>query len=150
MKEVIIFLFLFLIVFVFVLVVVNGRYIYIQLKYHFIGPPPALSGPVGTLRGPGGIDFPKRIIIPSIGVEAPIISAESTNENIIQRALGKGVVLYPDSNLILGHSSAFPWYKGDYGSVFSLLNKLEKGALKEARKYNWDQTAKIALSILKL
>jgi len=27
--------------------------------------------------------------------------------------------------IILGHSSAYPWYKGAYGSVFSLLNKLE-------------------------
>ena len=29
--------------------------------------------------------------------------------------------------IILGHSSAYPWYQGNYGSVFSLLNKLGEG-----------------------
>ena len=27
----------------------------------------------------------------------------------------------------MGHSSAYPWYKGNYGSVFALLGKLNPG-----------------------
>ena len=28
---------------------------------------------------------------------------------------------------MLGHSSAFPWYNGDFGAVFALLSKLKVG-----------------------
>ena len=46
-----------------------------------------------------------------------------------------GVVHYSDTakpglpgvSIVLGHSSAFPWYKGDYGAVFALLSKLNVG-----------------------
>lgn len=124
MKEFIIFFLIFLIVFSFVLIVVNGRYIYIQLKYHFIGPPPVFSESVSYEIEAKNWE---RLVIPSIGIEAPIVLPESITEYSIQKALEKGVVQYPDSNIILGHSSAYPWYKGNYGSVFSLLNKLEKG-----------------------
>ncbi|MCX6729977.1 MAG: sortase [Candidatus Portnoybacteria bacterium] len=29
--------------------------------------------------------------------------------------------------VIMGHSSAYPWYSGSYGSIFALLNKLNIG-----------------------
>ena len=67
------------------------------------------------------------MISSKIGVEAPIVLTSALDEGTIQIELEKGVVRYPNSNVILGHSSAYPWYKGNYGSVFSLLNKLEKG-----------------------
>ena len=46
------------------------------------------------------------------------------------------MIYWPDSSLpneegttiIIGHSSAFLWYRGQYGSVFSLLNHLEQGS----------------------
>jgi len=126
MKEFIIFLFLFLIVFSFTLFIFNGRFIYAQLKYHFLGPSPISFKPDIQLQ---------KLAIPTIGVEAPIVLPESIDEYTLQRALEKGVIYWPESDLpdeegvviILGHSSAYPWYQGNYGSVFSLLNRLEKG-----------------------
>jgi LPXTG-site transpeptidase (sortase) family protein len=118
MKEVFIFLLIFLIIFVFALIIFNGRFIYAQIKYSFLGSPSIKEGTE--------IGLPERLLIPSIGVDVPIVLVEDNDEYIIQKALERGVILYPDSNIILGHSSAYPWYKGEYGSVFSLLNKLEK------------------------
>ncbi|PIR41580.1 MAG: hypothetical protein COV31_00525 [Candidatus Yanofskybacteria bacterium CG10_big_fil_rev_8_21_14_0_10_46_23] len=73
--------------------------------------------------------------IPAIGVTAPIVFEESLNSEVIINRLQEGVVRYAASpvpgekgtSVILGHSSAFPWYKGKYGSVFALLGKLEIG-----------------------
>ena len=75
------------------------------------------------------------IKIPKINIEAPVIFEDSRNPNIVLKRLEEGVVHLGDTaipgeegtSVILGHSSAFPWYKGNYGSVFALLNKLEKG-----------------------
>ncbi len=73
--------------------------------------------------------------IPAIGAKAPIIIERSADQNIIFKDLEEGVVHYADSPLpgqkgtaiILGHSSAYPWYKGHYGSVFALLSNLKVG-----------------------
>lgn len=139
MKELVIFIIIFLIVFGFAFVVFNGRFIYAQLKYQFLGTSKISFEPRKEFQ-------PQRLVIPAIGVEAPIILPENTDEYILQKALEKGVVLYPNSNIILGHSSAYPWYKGDYGSVFSLLNKLEKGdeifLFSENKKYTYQVTDK--------
>ncbi len=57
------------------------------------------------------------------------------NNDRIYSNLEKGVVHYSDTAkpgnpgvaVILGHSSAYPWYKGNYGAVFALLSKLKIG-----------------------
>lgn len=121
MKEALIFFLIFLVVFVLALVVFNGRFIYAQIKYNALGIKQL------TTSNEQRTVLLNRLIIPKLGVDTPIVSPESTDEFIIQKSLEQGVVLYPDSNIILGHSSAFPWYQGNYGSVFSLLNRLEKG-----------------------
>ena len=139
MKEILIFVFILLIVFVFVIAIFNGRFIYAQLKYSFIGMPPAFS----DIKQKSSLLFlkdkeeivPNRLVIPSLGIEAPIIFSPSINEAVLQKALEGGVVYYPGSSflgengtmVILGHSSAYPWYKGQYGSIFALLNKLNPG-----------------------
>lgn len=139
MKETIIFLFLFLAVFGTLLFVFNGRFIYTQIKYFFLGPAPIvtdiqISDKTGDRMSPEFLQIPQRLIIPMLGVDAPIIWPDSVNEKSLQYALEKGVVFWPGSVLpeekgtiiILGHSSAYPWYKGAYGSVFGLLDRLEK------------------------
>lgn len=73
--------------------------------------------------------------IPSINVKAPIVMEASTNTDAIYKRLEDGVVHYSGTanpgeegtSVILGHSSAYPWYKGSYGSVFALLSNLKKG-----------------------
>lgn len=76
-----------------------------------------------------------RLVIDQIGVNAPIIFNVPDDNDIIYKRLEDGVVQYsvsakpgmPGTGLILGHSSAYPWYKGKYGAVFALLNKLKPG-----------------------
>lgn len=77
------------------------------------------------------------LVIDSIGVHAPIVFNVPDNNDLIYNNLEKGVVHYsntakpgePGAAIILGHSSAYPWYKGDYGAVFALLSKLKVGDL---------------------
>lgn len=126
MKELVVFIIIFLIIFSFVLFVFNGRFIYAQIKYSVLGPEPVKDETFfWGLPVSDGVDASIRLIIPVIGIDAPIVLANTTDKHIIEKELEKGVVRYPDSNIILGHSSAYPWYRGSYGSVFSLLNKLQ-------------------------
>ncbi len=77
------------------------------------------------------------LVIDSIGVNAPIVFGVPTNNDAIYQQLENGVVHYASTpkpgtrtqglSIILGHSSAYPWYRGKYGSVFALLNKLKSG-----------------------
>ncbi len=78
------------------------------------------------------------VIIPKIGVNAPVIPDVSTvNEKEYMDALRKGVAhargtAYPgeDGNMFLfAHSSLNFWQLGPYATVFNLLNKLEKDDL---------------------
>jgi len=144
MKEGLIFLFLFVIIFAFCLFIFNGRFIYAQLKYRFLGPPP-ISSETEIIKEQNSFvkidtkeesdQIPRRILIPALGIEAPIVWPEDNNESSLQMALEKGVAFWPESSLlgergtiiILGHSSAYPWYRGNYGSIFSLINKLNLG-----------------------
>lgn len=78
---------------------------------------------------------PNNISIPKINVDAPILYPESDEKKDILIALKEGVVIYPGSALpgekgatiILGHSSKPIFHSGKYDTVFSLINKLDKG-----------------------
>lgn len=79
------------------------------------------------------------VYIPKIKIKAPIVFPDTNDSNKLLKWLEKGVVHYPDSAMfgdpptgggvaiLLGHSSAYPWYRGNYGSVFALLEKLQAG-----------------------
>ncbi|MFH1429084.1 MAG: sortase [Candidatus Margulisiibacteriota bacterium] len=74
------------------------------------------------------------IYIPKINVKAPIVIGNSTDQAQALKDLQKGVLLYPGSALpgqggtttIIGHSSS-NWPTAKYGTIFSLLNKLNNG-----------------------
>lgn len=77
------------------------------------------------------------IIIPKIGVRAPIIASRSAKAKDVLEDLKSGAVLYPGSakpgsrtgkTVILGHSADYVirLYESDYPTVFSLIDKLEK------------------------
>lgn len=75
------------------------------------------------------------LVIDRIGVRAPVVFNVPDNNDLIYDALERGVVQYsttarpgePGVSIMLGHSSAYPWYNGDYGAVFALLSRLNPG-----------------------
>jgi len=85
---------------------------------------------------PGEVIPPdSQIVIPKIGITAPIIFLASRNEQEIQNNLTRGVVHYSGTakpgevgnSFITGHSSNFWWVKGNYNYVFVNLDKMAAG-----------------------
>jgi len=88
------------------------------------------------LPGIGGKAEPNNtLFIPKIGVEAPIMFAQSKKPAEINKLLLDGVVHYPDTAnpgeignvFITGHSSYYWWSRGEYNTIFSILDKLVIG-----------------------
>ena len=75
-----------------------------------------------------------QISIPKINVTAPLLFAENSNEQYLQKLLKQGVVAYPGSvlpgkegiSIMLGHSAPSGWPKINYDWVFSDLNELKE------------------------
>lgn len=75
------------------------------------------------------------LVVPKIGVTAPIMLPNSNQESVIQENLRNGVVHYygtakpgeVGNSFITGHSSNYWWEKGSYNYVFANLNKLAIG-----------------------
>lgn len=137
------FLAIFLGTFILVFGLLNTRYLYANVRY-WVDPGTIvtkdsldkarllpLAGDISTKPLPDHA----QLVIDSIGINAPIIFGVSTDDNDVYNNLEKGVVHYSSTprpgqkgvSVVLGHSSAYPWYKGHYGSVFALLNKLNPG-----------------------
>lgn len=82
---------------------------------------------------------PDMIAIPSLGIEAPLVYVEATDETTFQAGLALGVVHYPSTAkpgeygnaFFFGHSSDFPTKPGNYKTVFALLPEIEPGAVIE-------------------
>ena len=74
-----------------------------------------------------------RLIIPKIGVDAPIIwgvDESQSVENLQQGVMLIGSTCKPVENknvFLSGHSSNYWWNAGDYNSVFALLPQLTEG-----------------------
>lgn len=144
----------FSIFFIAILAILNSRFVSAELKF-WLNPPKPLAittspapsltpsptanqeKPVqnNTVQNKPVVSDSYVIAIPSLGVRAPIILEKSQDPNIIFNRLEEGVVHSSNSplpgetgtSIILGHSSAYPWYKGSYGSVFALIGKLNPG-----------------------
>lgn len=95
--------------------------------------PPLTPVPTSTpTPAPIKYDEPK-IMIPKIGIEAPIML--DVNEDSVLSALERGVAHIGGTakpgemgnTFIVGHSSNYPWAKGDYNHIFSLLDELVNG-----------------------
>lgn len=75
------------------------------------------------------------IVIPKIGVDAPVIFPQSRDLNILNTALASGVVHYPGSALpgetgnvfIFGHSTGLPVVHNKNYEVFNRVKELKKG-----------------------
>ena len=142
--------------FVVFLLVFNSQLIYSQALYLYSRSPFApkpqtavvptlpVEAPTQTAQVVGPENL---IIIPKIGVTAPLIFPETIEEKAVLRALQDGVVHYsgtanPGENgnaVFFGHSSNDIWEKGNYKFVFVLLEKLAVGDQYEihyqSRKY---------------
>jgi len=83
----------------------------------------------------GAAEPDNTLFIPKIGVEVPIMFAQSKSNSDINELLLDGVVHYPETAnpgeignvFITGHSSYYWWSKGQYNTVFSILDKLVAG-----------------------
>lgn len=82
----------------------------------------------------------KRIIIPDLGVQAPIITVEWDIENKMKEGefteeLKKWTVWYPTTpepgekwmTMVVGHTSNYFWVKSAYNTVFSKIPQLKEG-----------------------
>ncbi len=73
------------------------------------------------------------LAIPKLKIKAPIIWAQTDNEESLQAELLNGIVHHPNSSVpnnqgngvYIGHSSNYWWEKSDYNTIFALLEKLE-------------------------
>ncbi|MGD0976874.1 MAG: sortase [Minisyncoccia bacterium] len=142
------FIIYFSIFFVVIFALLNSRFVSAEFKFWLDHPKevkasdiifpissPTLGSPAPVKKYVSDSSAGYTISIPTIGITAPVVLEKSLDPNVILNRLSDGVVHYSDSPLpgeegtsvILGHSSAYPWYKGKYGSVFALLGKLKNG-----------------------
>lgn len=86
-----------------------------------------------TPKGQG--DLPVRIEIPSVGVKATVANPSSTDIDVLDAALLKGVVRYPTSAklgeegnvIIMGHSSYLPVVHNQAFKAFNEIQNLKVG-----------------------
>ena len=126
--------------FILIFAVLNSRFVIANVKFWVSGgvvPPSIISGDQPQTKPAQKIVLPDKatLVIGGIGISAPIVFGAGSNAKNIYNNLENGVVHYSSTpkpgtdgvSIILGHSSAYPWYKGAYGSVFALLSKLKAG-----------------------
>src|SRR3989344_9024683 len=136
------FLKLFILCFIVIFTVLNGRFGYANLRYWLSdgSAAPLPEGRVARLPLSPSRTLPVLpgqglLKIDRLGIAAPIVFGAGNDLKVLYQNLEQGVVHYSDSpkpgekgtSVILGHSSAYPWYKGAYGSGFALLGKLQVG-----------------------
>jgi LPXTG-site transpeptidase (sortase) family protein len=88
------------------------------------------------------VPYENRIIIPKLGKNIPLVDVSDSQgvsfdnlEDKFMKELEKGIIRYPGTAkpgeegnaFIFGHSSNYPWMKGDYNDVFALLDQLVFG-----------------------
>ncbi len=75
------------------------------------------------------------LVVPKLGITAPILFVETYDEVVIEDNLRNGVVHYfqtaepgkVGNSFITGHSSNYWWQKGDYNYIFANLEKMAVG-----------------------
>ncbi|MBI2669865.1 MAG: sortase [Candidatus Yanofskybacteria bacterium] len=128
----------FLVSFFLIFAVLNGRFLYANAKYWLdngVAPVSDQSPAPQKLTNEAPLPDKAMLVIEKIGVSAPVVFGVSNDNDTIFKNLENGIVYYSNTpkpglkgvSIILGHSSAYPWYKGKYGSVFALLGKLQLG-----------------------
>ncbi len=76
-----------------------------------------------------------RLVIPRLGIDAPIVEPSARNEKAFQEALENGIAHFPGTALpgrngnayFFGHSSDYLWSPGAYKNVFAKLMSARVG-----------------------
>ena len=118
---------------------ITGALFFITNNERFIAPfiqPSKNASAAPIITDGSSVGQEAKIIIPKINLEAPLsLDSPSNAEADIQKALEKGVTLYPDTGkpgeignpTFFGHSSNNLFNKGSYKFVFVRLHQLEVG-----------------------
>lgn len=118
-------------------VAINFQYFYANFKFAILGRPRMLDERFQkAVAGDQDITERNYLLIPSLGIQAPIVYVNEKSDRVFSQALEKGVVHYPGTALpgeagncyIFGHSSDYPWKAGDYKTVLALLPKVTVGS----------------------
>lgn len=140
-KDLIKFIFLFIFLFLVIFIGSNFESFQQNFKYRLSK---ILPGKIEIIGEAAKVSYkeeilyqPDTIFIQKIDVQAPILRPKSEKEKDILLALKEGVALHPSSSLpsqkgitiIQGHSSPhlYPLYRGKYNTVFTFLDRLERG-----------------------
>lgn len=117
------------------LIVSNLDFFRQNILYTFFAPaPPAYKAK--KINNNTVMMQPNLLVVPGLGIEAPVVYVDENSEQVFQKALVGGVVHYPNTAkpgefgncYIFGHSSDYFWSQGKYKTVFALLPRVQKGA----------------------
>lgn len=89
--------------------------------------------------------------VPVINIKAPISWGVKNNPDEVATRLTKGLIQIQGTALpgeignvfITGHSSNYPWAKGNYNNVFAILNKVVVGDMAQIKYQNIDYLYKV-------
>ena len=114
----------------------------VTIKDAFLSPKKLIPNTANVALDVEVIPYENRIIIPKLGKNVPLVDVPDYQgvsfdnlEDKFMSELQKGIIRYPGTakpgeegnSFIFGHSSNYPWIKGDYNNVFALLDKLTFG-----------------------
>lgn len=116
---------------VIVVIVMDGAYLWQNLRFQIS--PQTVVIPLPPVQAKME---PNRLLIPSLGISAPVQYVDQNSEKVFQEALINGVVHFPGTAkpgefgnaYIFGHSSDYVFSKGNYKTVFALLPRIEINA----------------------
>ena len=99
------------------------------------------AGPGAGVTPGAGLDGPAEVLIPVIGVSAPIVFPPSADLGVLNVALTQGVVHYPGSALpgeagtvfLFGHSTGLAVVRNRNFAVFNRLRELGPGSMVRLR-----------------
>jgi LPXTG-site transpeptidase (sortase) family protein len=117
-------------------VAINFSFFYANLKFAFLRRPQVLDERFRpAVAGEKNVMEPNYLLVPSLGIQAPVIYSADSSDKGFAEALQNGVVHYPGTAnfgqagncYIFGHSSDYFWSKGKYKTVFALLPQIKSG-----------------------
>jgi len=117
-------------------VAINFQYFQANLKYVFLKRGGSLDERFQkAVAGEKETMEPNYLLVPSLGIQAPVVYESENSDQAFSKALQNGVVHYPGTALpgelgncyIFGHSSDYPWKAGNYRTVLALLPSISQG-----------------------